>query len=762
MTTLKVSPTGDGSDGLTWGTAYQTINAALTVAITATDNIEVDGGTDGITYNEAIDNTKLVNITGSYEVGHNGGVTLNSSDTYTYRSRTANVLGNVTVTGGVYAVRPGPGSIFNFVKGVSGSTCALYYPDATGIVQYNFCAFLDGPSRTVLLGGASSGASEHVFNYCRISGDKYTGQSYGAITAQFCAAITLNNCDLIGNTRAALSGYTGAAVITLNNCIIAANGGRNIDTKIVYKNAAFTGTITINNPIILPCGPAAARATGALTYDVDTLTGGFTENDPDFAVSRRDALTCIIIDDNSNYEHWTQVAELAETKGLRTVHAVDQTASLNYGWWGGMREYIDRGHEIACHTRHHPDVTNLAAIDITCTGTNPTVDIYTNDADGNSENWTGYIHCNEDGVIVRSIVIARPTNLNTIVSIINTLDGWSATLNASANGQVFCCCLEDGEVDANGTLMLSQEKFYYTEIAESKRDIETGIGNGYICRAFVSPGNVSSADLRAYLRDDVSIYQGHWAKAGVAHFDCARVGTAGSEELEQIDIYQIFGFSADQLPGIHNQARDAIAYFVDAAYHGLVNAMYSHSADQFSIVEFNNYINTIQTVSGVKILTLSGIRDRIVNSGLWAHDGDGVYTRAFDDASWEPRIASNSPGKMAGVVVTGVHDKADLATDIFGNPVYYTPSIGLHEVQGPNLTVNENDYTPTGWSIRKGAHVTVRGDGDVDFSGLSETTGLIKVDLIGYIKNYTPLAGITTRKTNDTASGGGGSSLILG
>ena len=82
QTTFYVSPAGDGRDGLSWATAWQTPGQINWQAVQPGDTIVLDGGQDGITYQGGItlvasgQEDRPITLRASDEMGHDGQVVL--------------------------------------------------------------------------------------------------------------------------------------------------------------------------------------------------------------------------------------------------------------------------------------------------------------------------------------------------------------------------------------------------------------------------------------------------------------------------------------------------------------------------------------------------------------------------------------------------------------------------------------------------------------------------------------------------------------
>ena len=214
------------------------------------------------------------------------------------------------------------------------------------------------------------------------------------------------------------------------------------------------------------------------------------------------------------------------------------------------------------------------------------------------------------------------------------------------------------------------------------------------------------------------------------------------------------GYVADNDTTLTIQRARAIGHAV--SQFGLCFNLVLHQEDGIDISLVEAFLDTIiSEFPEITITDLDTALDMIQANGTVADAGttDESWSRSWTDVN-VGRVSSGSEG----AIVTGLHDQSTLVTDYFNNTIYFTPSIGIHEPQGDTITIETDDYAPTGYAIRKGATLKYKGSGHLDLSGLSDSTGVITVKLKSIINQFTP------NHSTDTieGSGGGASPLYLG
>lgn len=670
---VKWDATGLG-DGSSWANAYTTIQAAWTGS-NDDDTLEISGGVAGHTYQENINSAKQRTLVkGSSEVGHDGRVIIDGSGAVDDTLFAAHefYLEKLNLTGAT----TGEYNLFGF--GDHTLTDVKIYGDeggfglesvsaaSTGDMVYTDCEFSGLAHKSVTIGEASSSAT-YTINNCIVKNNTYAFT--GAITVTGGSLVTINNSVIIGNTQKAMSCASGSADVIINNSVIVENISH-LDEEVISNEGTFSGTITINNPIILPSKSAIF---GSKTYDYDTLSGGFEIKQPGFKSSLREGIVSLIIDDQENFDLWKSIADYAEVKNLKTVFGLNDTDNVSGADYIEMMNYISRGHDVACHTRNHPALTSLDGILWSSSATTPTIEITKTVTDNDSSNWTGQLLCKENGSIVETINLTGSTRLDTVATAIAAISGdWAASVAGTAASHIICLAIG---AFAPGTLLLDQEDYFYIEVAESKADIESG--TSIECPSFIPPGNETNADLRSYLKDDSTLYPGHFTRAGTIPFKIARGDQSGAEDLDSFDMFYIHENHINSTIDTINLERNTNTWGFWLAWNGKISMPYSHGAGEFSFANWQDYIDRLNDITGLKILTMAATYEYVSGSGLWINSSGTTWDRTWVDI-WEDEIKSTSVGVDSGIHIPALYG----ADDPFGNKVYNKTNISRDQGAG--------------------------------------------------------------------------------
>ncbi len=331
--------------------------------------------------------------------------------------------------------------------------------------------------------------------------------------------------------------------------------------------------------------------------------------------------------------------------------------------------------------------------------------------------------------------------------------GWESLAARVSEGHEIVNHLCDHTYNAGEIVTQQGEQAFIDQLTEAKVWIEDKIP-GFSCTSF--------AYTFGFYGVDEGVEQVVMNAVQSTGHTIARSMTMASPNryLEDIEIYAMEGMPIpDIIGGFEGDMpikQKIAAIIASAAWHGTVWHLYSHGDDgtyghlgtaQFTLSQWQDLFDGIDEMNAHGyVKTLKECAD-IIRQGTDA-DGDGQrWTRDFteSDEAWNPAVSDAGPCWAAGTIVTGLHDQSDLVQDINGDAVYYIPTVGPVESQGHIKSITDDNYTPSGYEIRKGATVRIRGAGHVDLSGLSDTDGEIDVILHSEIDQFTPAtAGVST------------------
>jgi len=203
--TLFVSPTGDGTTGDSWKTAYQTLNGAYTVSGEG-DHIHVENGV----YKE----TLLINKNSIRLVGGLAG----NSDPLRSDSRIHEFDKSVLDANGAFSI------VLNYFKNGSADGFVLKNSTARGSSISNSsvslcnCDVLDH-----INGGGiyiSSGTVE--FRNCTIANNQCDREA-GGISAYFGSNVLIDSCTIENNEGVYRGGIDGGKILIISNSVIRGN-----------------------------------------------------------------------------------------------------------------------------------------------------------------------------------------------------------------------------------------------------------------------------------------------------------------------------------------------------------------------------------------------------------------------------------------------------------------------------------------------------------------------------------------------------------
>lgn len=603
------------------------IDAAI-VAAGANGIVELSGSTNGITYSSTeLDSADGADITtaisefkGSLENGHNGTVTFNGSG-LTDHVLYCNVAATISNINFINA----PSTKFGVY--LTGSNAILQdctFNDCYGGVQIyqtastvSRCSFSTCSNNAIKINGSDDTKSP-VINYCII---KDSGENDREMIIYHGDTITFNNCLFVGNDRGVLYSGTGTQDIVLNNCIFSAN----LTLTALYHivNNAGSGTCTIKNCVLLP-HPARAISDDKGFYNI-TDGGNNVFTVPGFIQHRRPAYIAICIDDQGNFAHWCSLADACAAHGFRCTWALNDTDTFSN--WSTLQTYIDAGHEVTSHTRHHVDLSSMNAFNVQYTGAAASCTMTINIASNSITITT------TGGVDDLSIDISN-TNYDTIGEIhayINNQANYTSS-TASTDGDSdtglgsSLADITDQDIKtAEYTCLFDTTRYFTEEITNSKSDIESNL-SGYTCNSFVFPYNSHNETAEDWVKD--------------AEYLGSRSSSSGTYSLESMEIYNIYGNGVPQLIGTTDDTDGALTIMDIKArtaalaerlcYDGAAIVLVGHDNENYSLTNWEIILEALEE-SNIEVLTLSEMINKIRSEGSTVDNE--TWTRSFTDGS---------------------------------------------------------------------------------------------------------------------------------
>lgn len=505
-----------------------------------------------------------------------------------------------------------------------------------------------------------------TFNYCWFDG----GNNGVRITHG--GTVTINNCLITGAATEGLIVSTNAVTVNVNNSILVGNVTSRGNNHTINNTGG--GTVTATNCLLLP------HPTNGDTYNWNNLTDGGNNvySEPMFMGAKKQGRVAFIIDDYANLSHAGDVAAIANSYGYPVVlglsteptNGVGGVQTISSANWDTMATFVDNGNEVAAHGARHTDLSLLDAGFVAYTGDASTATM-TISVSGNSITTT-LAGDQTDGSSNLSIDISNASydTMYEVIAYIEAQTGYSATVE-SATDSADTLTLDDitGQdikTDGNGadpenhTMLFDQALYFTNEISDPKTTIETELGSrvaagSYSCDSFVFPLNAQNEAAQDSIKS--------------AGYLGARCGPTCDREIEDLQIFQVYGPNADLILGNDNEARNAAGLLQVWNHLGYVCLFYAHGADEFSLSDWTNLIKECHKSN----IVVSDLRDffTYIRTGTDADADQERWTRTITDNT-NYKLKVGSPAKDTGL--NSVWSGTVNITDFGGNDI--TNSVG--------------------------------------------------------------------------------------
>lgn len=235
------------------------------------------------------------------------------------------------------------------------------------------------------------------------------------------------------------------------------------------------------------------------------------------------------------------------------------------------------------------------------------------------------------------------------------------------------------------------------ETVTAKSTIESTVGNGYVAKTYVYPGNISNPTVRAAVKT-----------AGFTNSPGAAGTSNANDTLSNFDIYQYYRIDPTvlQVATCGGSIRDETsvrcnirALAITAAENGLVYNLTFHDPlaigfanDAPGRISMQNTItwllDGISKIPEISVVNNSEFANTVRTSGNWVTTADPVMTRAIWTDQFDGSLLRNSPAINAG---TNLCVTLTTATDFAGKPVC---TGGVYVGKGSAPEIGAYEYIP--------------------------------------------------------------------
>lgn len=485
-----------------------------------------------------------------------------------------------------------------------------------GSITVEHLAFADGMYVNIYLQSGLTGTQ--TFNDVVWSGAAYEGflaesgspnitnseglNNGNGLTAAGGTGFSLTNSILSGNSLDAIEVYNTTGPSSIQSSTISGNGWEGPLGNTI--NNWTSNAMTVSNSIIL------ANPLMPLYYNFFGMTdlGNNVQQSPLFTSRAAPAIVIPFIDDYNNLGVAEQVAAVAATYGCHISYALN-TKLVSATDWTRIQALHAAGNDIVAHSRSHSDLTNNKVFAISYTGSASTARMTVNQAAGTLKTFL-------NGSTTADLTVP-------ILDKWNSISNMCATIQAKPNytcqiqpNQMFFTPLNLANVNLvsikPGYTLTASSNYLTWEVEGAQSDINTNVGGG-TATSFATPFTSSNATLEAHLQNAGFLAN----RNGLLD---ANGNPDGEWALSSIDIFNVGGyvFAGSYDP---DHAAGSVAALVEGlGAEGGVIAVYSHGFDEFSLANWQQFFQLLQSIGGA-CMTMSQARAYIQSHGTLAQDG---------------------------------------------------------------------------------------------------------------------------------------------
>jgi len=564
----------------------------------------------------------------------------------------------------------------NFFSDGSHNSTLVYLDD--DLISFTNCQFLSTD-----IGGYplyARGNAGGIFQNCIVIPNN-KNKMINSLALVSSGSWIIDRCIFAGMRYNGIYVETGTANIT--NSVIQGGGGLAYAFPIRSVNASVT---TVNNFLI--GGLDRATQWFVAADNIESTNNIMTNANSKFQTPARRGYILVNTDDREAYVSgyiFALADKLAEYGFKGTYNVLASLFNPLYYDIDEIRDLIsDETLELASHGYSHTAVITDHALTVTYIGsdTNPTVE-FTEDrilqfrtTEGNDDADIDTTNPSYD--TLNEIITAAPAGWTITKSVtVGYVGDRAKATSLVVQGITAVPCDIDFDKSSYDTGFYKDEiidpKAHLTETINAEGNItDPQTGNTYECRTYTVPGTyVDDASKQAVI--NAGYIFGRGGMLGTQQPTYVSYGT-------YVKMYSTGVLTSSYLGGGGGTELETRLRARALAWHavetGAVLPVLSHDYNEITIEQWDWILDEWSKFGDSLVVTSNQIfADTVRNSGLWTDNGDGTYSRTYDNYT-DYSLQYDSPLIDMGI-------DTDLTTDILGNPIYGTPDIGAYEYQPP-------------------------------------------------------------------------------
>ena len=450
--------------------------------------------------------------------------------------------------------------------------------------------------------------------------------------------VNLEHSIVAGNRLSALKALDSSDVV-IEKCLIFANG-YNLDFSASGSNlfSDTSSTVLVDNTLIDGYGRTLQQFQEKTVGENIVLLGNnLIYVSPKLrSYSANEGIISINVDDTDIDYVEDMIAALKPYKSPVTFFVIQNSITRKNNYQQRLQNIVEKGSEIGCHSYSHPFLSEPLAFNIqyllTSTATlsiknhilsiqvadhpehSLILDLTSPDVD-HTNKLISYFNSYMGGGIYRAINIVSEAHGN----------------NSHYSKSTDLPDIQNITINQPTDIFFDFDRFYQTQLLESKHWLEEVIGNDYVVRTFAAPYSNIDYITRNYLQQ-----YGYLGQRGIGHYH------EGMDIWHTRCLNDIYVFGIGQLnPTSFHQADESLirAFARHLALLGLEKGMLisllTHVAEDFTADEWQILVDELSFYPDIRVWTLRDSLKYIENSGLWKNidDKNMRWVRHFTDKS---------------------------------------------------------------------------------------------------------------------------------